>query len=69
MNRRSILLFSLSVALLAAPVAGQTAFRTFVSVSGDDLNPCTRPLPCRTFGAAISAVTDRGEVLALDSGG
>src|SRR6185436_14360491 len=37
--------------------------------SGDDTNPCSRPLPCRNFTAAIAQTDDDGEVVVLDSGG
>jgi hypothetical protein len=54
-------LFSASVS--AAP-------RTFVAASnGNDGNPCSRPLPCRSFSAAIVQTDPAGEVIALDSGG
>lgn len=43
--------------------------RTFVASSGDDLNPCSRQQPCRTFQAAIAAVDAGGEVVALESAG
>jgi hypothetical protein len=46
------------------------AQRTFVSAQyGNDANPCSVSLPCRTFGAAITAVAAGGEVVVLDSGG
>jgi len=44
--------------------------RTFVSaVTGADMNPCSRPSPCRSFTAAIAVTDVDGEVVALDSGG
>lgn len=43
--------------------------RTFVSVNGSDSAICSRTSPCRTFGAALAAVSPGGEVLALTSGG
>ena len=33
---------------------------------GDDLNPCTRSAPCRTFDAASSKTAPNGEIDALD---
>src|SRR5437867_6315370 len=45
------------------------AQRTFVSGSGNDANPCTRDMPCRSFGAAIAVTSTNGEVVALDSAG
>jgi parallel beta helix pectate lyase-like protein len=49
--------------------AKATIQRTFVSTSGNDANPCTRPDPCRSFPVAIASTTAGGEVIALDSGG
>jgi hypothetical protein len=54
--------------LLATPAIAQPV-RTFVSSSGNDTNPCTLSAPCRNFGAAINAVANGGEVVALDSAG
>ena len=45
------------------------AQRTFVSSTGVDTNPCSIPLPCRTFGAAIARVASGGEVVVIDSAG
>src|SRR5438477_9591417 len=54
----------------AKRIAAGPAQRTFVSAaSGDDVNPCTRALPCRNFQAAIAQTTSGGEVVVLDSGG
>ena len=36
---------------------------------GDDVNPCTRTAPCKTFAGAISKTEEGGEIVALDSGG
>ena len=43
--------------------------RTAVSVSGNDMNSCTVPSPCRTFAKAITVTNSGGEIIALDSGG
>jgi Right handed beta helix region len=46
--------------------------RSFVSTEGSDANAatgCSLVAPCRSFGAAIGAVVEDGEVIALDSGG
>lgn len=64
---RPALAFGLSaLTAMTAVAAGQ---RTFVASYGDDLNPCTLQLPCRSFAPAIAAVTAGGEVLVLDSAG
>jgi hypothetical protein len=42
-------------------------FRTYLSASGNDLNPCTVVAPCRLLPAALAAVKTGGEVWILDS--
>lgn len=49
--------------------AAAAQVRTWVSPTGSDANPCTLQQPCRNFGAAVDAVADGGEVVALSSGG
>ncbi|MGH9900602.1 MAG: right-handed parallel beta-helix repeat-containing protein [Pyrinomonadaceae bacterium] len=36
---------------------------------GDDVNPCSRTAPCKTFAGAISKTAAGGEINVLDSGG
>jgi hypothetical protein len=52
---------------------GQSAFaqasRTWVSGVGDDVNPCSRTAPCKTWAGAISKTANGGEIDALDPGG
>jgi parallel beta helix pectate lyase-like protein len=58
------------MAILFSVAAQAQVQRTFVSaVSGNDANPCSRPLPCRNFAAAITQTLSGGEVVVLDSGG
>jgi hypothetical protein len=45
------------------------ATRTWVSGVGDDVNPCSRTAPCKTFAGAISKTASGGEIDALDPGG
>jgi hypothetical protein len=52
----------------AAPAAAQ-ATRTWVSGVGDDVNPCSRTAPCKTFAGAISKTATGGEIDCLDPGG
>jgi hypothetical protein len=40
-----------------------------VSGVGDDVNPCSRTAPCKTFAGAISKTSANGEIDCLDSGG
>jgi hypothetical protein len=42
-------------------------FRTYLSISGSDANPCTVALPCRLLPAALAAVNSGGEIWMLDS--
>jgi hypothetical protein len=45
------------------------ATRTWVSGVGDDLNPCSRTAPCKTFAGAISKTAAGGEINVIDPGG
>ncbi len=45
------------------------ATRTWVSGTGDDVNPCSRTAPCKTWPGAIGKTADCGEIDALDPGG
>lgn len=49
--------------------AGAQATRTWVSGVGDDVNPCSRTAPCKTFPGAISKTTAGGTIDVLDPGG
>ena len=55
--------------LVAAPVVYGQATRTWVSGVGDDVNPCSRTAPCKTFAGAISKTAAGGEINTIDSGG
>jgi hypothetical protein len=52
-----------------AGIASAQATRTWVSGVGDDLNPCSRTAPCKTFAGAISKTATNGEINCLDAGG
>src|ERR1700687_1132680 len=76
-RRPSMKKFGLSVAIAAAvflPLlcgapADAQATRTWVSGVRDDVNPCSRTAPCKTFAGAISKTAAGGEITCLDSGG
>ncbi|HEX9423149.1 MAG TPA: right-handed parallel beta-helix repeat-containing protein [Pyrinomonadaceae bacterium] len=53
---------------VSAAVQAQ-ATRTWVSGVGDDVNPCSRTAPCKTFAGAISKTATGGEISVLDPGG
>jgi hypothetical protein len=55
--------------LSAAASLQAQATRTWVSGVGDDVNPCSRTAPCKTFAGAISKTAAGGEISALDPGG
>ena len=53
---------------LASPASAQ-ATRTWISGVGDDVNPCSRTAPCKTFAGAIAKTAAGGEIDTLDPGG
>jgi hypothetical protein len=55
--------------LLVPNAAFGQATRTWVSGVGDDVNPCSRTAPCKTFAGAISKTAVKGEINVLDPGG
>jgi len=63
----SILAISLFAFVHVDPAAAQ-ATRTWVSGVGDDVNPCSRTAPCKTFAGAISKTATGGEINCLDPG-
>lgn len=72
MDKKALLFAVLALiatsALPAAPAYAQ-ATRTWVSGVGDDVNPCSRTAPCKTFAGAISKTAAGGEINCLDPGG
>lgn len=64
---KAVLVTSFILAL--ATVAQAQATRTWVSGVGDDVNPCSRTAPCKTFAGAISKTAKDGEISVLDPGG
>jgi len=50
-------------------MADAQATRTWVSGVGDDVNPCSRTAPCKTFAGAISKTATNGEINCLDPAG
>lgn len=64
-----IILLATTLALVAAASASAQATRTWVSGVGDDVNPCSRTAPCKTFAGAISETATGGEISVLDAGG
>lgn len=68
--RFSLRILTLVMFALAFVVVTQAqATRTWVSGVGDDVNPCSRTAPCKTFAGAISKTAGGGEISVLDPGG
>src|SRR5215210_2692153 len=65
LNILAVVIFTLTVSSLAHA----QATRTWVSGVGDDVNPCSRTAPCKTFAGAISKTALGGEIDAIDPGG
>ena len=58
-----------ALVVFSASLAHAQATRTWVSGVGDDVNPCSRTAPCKTFAGAISKTATGGEISVLDPGG
>src|SRR2546429_884451 len=72
MNKFRFTINALAIAIFTfafASMAQAQATRTWVSGVGDDVNPCSRTAPCKTFAGAISKTATGGEIDALDPGG
>src|SRR5215813_5708177 len=72
MNKPRTLIQSLALLIFMlglSSVAQAQATRTWVSGVGDDVNPCSRTAPCKTFAGAISKTAKDGEISVLDPGG
>jgi hypothetical protein len=57
------------VVVAVASLAHAQATRTWVSGVGDDVNPCSRTAPCKTYAGAISKTAAGGIISTLDPGG
>ena len=69
MKRLFVTLMAAMVAVFVASPASAQATRTWVSGVGDDVNPCSRTAPCKTFAGAISKTATGGMINCLDPGG
>jgi hypothetical protein len=68
--KSTIKIFSFLIFVFAfASIAQAQATRTWVSGVGDDVNPCSRTAPCKTFAGAISKTATNGEINCLDPAG
>jgi hypothetical protein len=68
---KTLLRFSILTIIITAGAtfASAQATRTWVSGVGDDVNPCSRTAPCKTFAGAISKTATNGEINCLDPAG
>jgi hypothetical protein len=64
-----IALAIMAFTLVVSTGAQAQATRTWVSGVGDDVNPCSRTAPCKTYAGAISKTAKDGEISTLDPGG
>ncbi|MDP9192371.1 MAG: right-handed parallel beta-helix repeat-containing protein [Acidobacteriota bacterium] len=70
MKRKTLIFVFIAILTLCiASMAQAQATRTWVSGVGDDVNPCSRTAPCKTFAGAISKTAAGGEISVLDPGG
>ena len=53
---------------LVAPPASALATQTWLSGVGDDINPCTRTAPCKTWAGTIAKTEAGGIATAIDPG-
>ncbi|MBX3674528.1 MAG: right-handed parallel beta-helix repeat-containing protein [Burkholderiales bacterium] len=69
MSARTFLrgLAGLGIAIAVSTPAEALLFRAYLSVDGNDGNPCSLPQPCRLLPAALAAVASGGEIWLLDS--
>jgi nitrous oxidase accessory protein NosD len=66
--RKLTVLIAVLMCLMTVSAFAQ-ATRTWVSGVGDDVNPCSRTAPCKTWAGAISKTAAGGIIDALDPGG
>jgi hypothetical protein len=70
-TRNSLFFCGQAVVLMLAfsSTSAAQATRTWVSAMGDDMNPCSRTAPCKTFRGAFAKVAPKGEINCIDPGG
>src|SRR5580692_2534698 len=68
MKLKMLICAALLMAFQVSPGHAQ-ATRTWVSGVGDDVNPCSRTAPCKTWAGAISKTAAGGEIDNIDQGG
>jgi len=66
--RSSFAIVGAFAAMVCAAPGHAQQMHTWVSGTGDDVNPCSRTSMCRTFAGAISKTAARGEISVYDPG-
>ena len=72
MLRLSVIVSALALMAAVAATPAAAAQRAFVASTGSDGNAassCGIAAPCRTFAAAMTIISDGGEIVALDAAG
>jgi len=70
MHRTILCALIVGSTMLSALPANAQATRTWVSqATGDDVFPCSRTQPCRTFSGAMAKTAINGEINCIDAGG
>ena len=67
--KKTVIVAFVAALLATGSLAEAQATRTWVSGVGDDVNPCSRTAPCKTFAGAISKTATGGYIQAMDPGG
>jgi hypothetical protein len=67
--RFTLNILAITIFTLTFTCMGQASTRTWVSGVGDDINPCSRTAPCKTYAGAILNTDKDGEISTLDPGG
>lgn len=69
LSAKRALLGALLLLVFLPSAASAQATRTWISGVGDDVNPCSRTAPCKTWAGAISKTAADGTIDVLDPGG
>ena len=67
---RRIDLLTIAIGLIVslwAVTPARADYKTYVSGTGSNANPCTRDLPCATFPVALAATNANGEIICIDA--
>jgi hypothetical protein len=65
---KAVRFFALILVFLFSATIVSAQTRTWVSGVGDDLNPCSRTAPCKTFPGAFSKTAMNGMINVIDPG-